>query len=435
MPLPRLPEIDAWLIDDAVKGFPGGQAAVALGDIGRSGWNVLRQDLPFPVAVLKASALDANRAWMHQFVEATGTVLCPHGKTTMSPQLFQAQLDDGAWGITCATISQLQVYRRFGIRRVLMANQVVGRRNIAYLLDELARDPGFEPYVLVDSVAGVRKLAASARERKPGRPLRVLLEVGQPKLRTGARSLDDARAVIAAIEASAPDLELHGIESYEGMISGEPADVRTRMQALLDFQLEVAAIAAASPAASNADPFILTSGGSEYFDVVADGLRRAALGRETEVVLRSGCYLTQDHLHYSRSFERILARNAAATTIPGGLRPALEVWGCVQSRPEPTRAYVTAGKRDLSYDWELPTPALWYREGVHTAPQPMPVGHRAVSINDQHLHLEIPGDSPLQLGDLVGLGVSHPCTTFDKWQLIYVVDDDYTVVDAVRTFF
>ena len=433
--LPRLAALDAWTLDDTVKGFPGGHAPIPLAQVARTGWNVLQQDLPFPVAVLKASALDGNRAWMRAFLAATGVSLAPHGKTTMSPQLFQAQLDDGAWGITCATISQLQVYRRFGIRRVLLANQVVGRRNLAYLFDELARDPAFEPYVLVDSVAGVEQLAAAARARPAGRALPVLLEVGQPMLRTGARDMEEAHAIVAAIEASAPHLALHGVESYEGLIAGEPADVRARIAALLDFHLEVAAHAVASPAASAADPFILSAGGSEFFDVVANGLQRASLGRPTQVVLRSGCYLTQDHLHYARAFERILARQLAGAVIPGALRPALEVWGCVQSRPEPTRAYVTGGKRDLSFDWELPTPALWYRDGLHRVPQPMPAGHRAVGINDQHTHLELPADSPLSVGDLVGFGISHPCTTFDKWQLLYVVDDAYDVVDAVRTFF
>lgn len=435
MNLPRLPALDAWVVDDTVKGYPGGEPPRPLGEIGRCGWNVLRQDLPFPVAVLKASALDANRAWMRAFLAATGVALAPHGKTTMSPQLFQAQLDDGAWGITCATVSQLQVYRRHGIRRVLMANQVVGRRNLDWLLGELARDAGFEPCVLVDSVTGVSSLVAAAQARRPGRPLQVLLEVGQTGLRTGVRTLDDARAVLDAVAAGMPHLELRGVESYEGLIAGEPDDVQARIGRLLDFQVEVARLAAASPAAARATPFLLTAGGSEFFDVVADRLRRADLGRPTQVVLRSGCYLTQDHLHYTRAFERILTRGLGGAGIAGGLRPALEVWGCVQSRPEPTRAYVTGGKRDLSHDWALPTPALWHRDGTHRAPQPMPAGHRAVGINDQHLHLEIPADSPLAVGDLVGLGISHPCTTFDKWRWMAVVDARYNVVDAIVTHF
>jgi len=35
----------------------------------------------------------------------------------------------------------------------------------------------------------------------------------------------------------------------------------------------------------------------------------------------------------------------------------------------------------------------------------------------------------------VCLGISHPCTAFDKWQLIPVVDEEYRIVDVVRTFF
>ena len=62
-------------------------------------------------------------------------------------------------------------------------------------------------------------------------------------------------------------------------------------------------------------------------------------------------------------------------------------------------------------------------------------GARVTGLNDQHAYLELPAASPLKVGDLVGFGISHPCTTFDKWQLIYVVDDDYRIVDAIRTFF
>ena len=38
-------------------------------------------------------------------------------------------------------------------------------------------------------------------------------------------------------------------------------------------------------------------------------------------------------------------------------------------------------------------------------------------------------------GALVGARIVHPCTAFDKWRLVPLVDDDYTVVDAIRTFF
>jgi D-serine dehydratase len=396
---------------------------------------VLRGDLPFPVAVLKASAMQRNRSWMTRFLRATGAVLAPHGKTSMSPQLFRAQMVDGAWGLTCATVSQLQVYRHFGFNRVLMANQVVGRRNVAYLLDEFARDPLFEPYVLVDSVAAVELLVAAARDRRISRPLRVLVEVGQMGLRTGVRCVDDAMRLIAAIESASPWLSLHGVECFEGLVRSDSGDAQQRINELLELQIAVARLAATSPATTDADPFLLSAGGSAFFDVVAERLTRADIGRPTLTILRSGCYITQDHRQYAAAFEQLRTRLPPGTTFGPGLEPALEVWGCVQSRPEPTRAYVTGGKRDLSHDVHLPTPVAWYRPELHDAPQPMPAGHESVSINDQHTHLAIPTDSPLAVGDLVCLGISHPCTTFDKWQLLYVCDDRYDVVDAIRTYF
>ena len=433
--LPRLPEIDRWVVDETVKGFPGGERPRPLGEIGRAGWNVLRGDLPFPVAVLKASAMQRNRSWMTRFLQVTGAVLAPHGKTSMSPQLFKAQVVDGAWGLTCATVSQLQVYRHFGFNRVLMANQVVGRRNVAYLFDELLRDPLFEPYVLVDTVAAVELLAAAARDKQASRPLRVLLEVGQMAMRTGARCIDDAERLIAAIEPASPWVSLHGVESFEGVIGGDTDDALARIDAFLDLQIAAARLAAASPAATDADPFLLSAGGSAYFDVVAERLTQADVGRPTLTVLRSGCYITQDHRHYADAFERLRMRLPPGTTFGPGLEPALEVWGCVQSRPEPTRAYVTGGKRDLSHDMHLPVPVAWYRPGLHDAPKTMPASHEAVAINDQHTHLAVPAGSPLAVGDLVCLGISHPCTTFDKWQLIDVCYDRHQVVDAIRTYF
>jgi len=66
---------------------------------------------------------------------------------------------------------------------------------------------------------------------------------------------------------------------------------------------------------------------------------------------------------------------------------------------------------------------------------PIPADHRVVRLDDQHAYLDIPADSPLQPGDMVAFGVSHPCTTFDKWQALYLVDDGLRVTGAIRTFF
>src|SRR3569623_24394 len=127
-----------------------------LGEIGKQGWNLLKGDMPFPVAVLKTSAIDHNSRWMDRFRKEQGVELCPHGKTTMSPHLFQRQLRDGAWGITVATTQQLRIARSYGLGRVIMANQLVDPQGIRYVLNEMRRDPGFEYYSLVDKPAAVQ---------------------------------------------------------------------------------------------------------------------------------------------------------------------------------------------------------------------------------------------------------------------------------------
>jgi D-serine dehydratase len=414
------------MLDGLVKGIPAGTAPFPLGEIGRRGWNVLREDLPLPLAVLKASALEHNGRWMAGFLAASCAVIAPHGKTTMSPKLFERQLGDGAWAITVATVQQLEVCRAAGIRRVLLANQLVGRQAIAAVLDALKRDPGFEFLCLVDSVENVAQLAAAAREHAIGRPLEVLLEGGYPGGRTGVRGLDAALAVAEAVQAAAPHLALRGVEGFEGLLpAGE-------VPAFLDFLAEVAT-ACDRRRLFAPGPVILSAGGSAFYDMVVKRFRDAGLERETLMVTRSGCYLTHDSAMYRRLFADLRQRSPEIERLGPGLRPALEVWAYVQSRPEPAKAILTMGKRDVSPD-EPPVPLAWFRPGG-AAPQELPDGHAVTGLNDQHCHMTLPATSPLAVGDMVAFGVSHPCLTFDKWQVIPLVDDAYTVVDAVRTYF
>jgi len=179
---------------------------------------------------------------------------------------------------------------------------------------------------------------------------------------------------------------------------------------------------------------ILSAGGSAVFDIVARQLPQL-LPRPMRTILRSGCYVTHDSGTYERLFERIRERSGEPWQSGPGLRPALEVWSQVQSRPEPGLAILSMGRRDVSYDIEMPRPLKWLREGTHSTPQPTPEKYRIDKLNDQHAYLRVPADADLEVGDLVGCGISHPCTTFDKWQVLMEVDDEYTVVDALRTFF
>ena len=91
------------------------------------------------------------------------------------------------------------------------------------------------------------------------------------------------------------------------------------------------------------------------------------------------------------------------------------------------------GKRDVAHDLTLPFPRLVFRPGVDRTPRPLPDGVAVTALNDQHAFMTAP--ATLAVGDMIGCAISHPCTTFDKWRFLPVVDDDYRVVDAVTTFF
>ena len=422
-------------IDDRFKGVPGGTPPFALEDVATKGWNLLREDLPLPVAVLRESAMIHNSRWMQRFVALSGAVIAPHGKTTMSPELFHRQLDDGAWGITLSNAAQLHVARAYGVQRVLLANQLVGKQAIRYVLDELERDPDFDFYCLVDSIDLVDLLAGEASKRAIGRPLQVLVEGGFPGGRTGCRDLTTAMSVARRVRSHEPHLVLRGVEGFEGVIAHlTPTEVESKVRSLLRFLIEIAA-ACHREGLFPDQPMILSAGGSGYYDVVLEEFRRAGLDRPVQVVTRSGCYLTHDDRAFLEAFEGIMARSNEARSLGEGLRSAIEVWSYVQSIPEPGRALLTMGKRDVSYDMGMPVPLAWFRPGRHRLPEPLGSEYTIKMLNDQHAYLELPNGSPLKVGDMVASGISHPCTTFDKWQLMFVVDDEYRVVGGIRTFF
>ena len=422
-------------LDACVKGVPMAAAPLRLGDVGKRGWNLLKGDLPLPAAVIKRTALDHNSAWMRRFLDLTDAKIAPHGKTTMAPQLFAKQLADGAWGITVASVNQMKVCRAFGVDRVVLANQLIGRQEIAAVLDELRADPRFDFYCLVDSPEGVQRLSEAARAKSIGRPLQVLLEGGFPGGRTGCRTVDAAIGVARAVKSAAPHLSLRGVEGFEGLLtSGPPAEQDAQVAGFLDFLVEIARRCAAEKLFGDG-PVILTAGGSAFFDLAAQRLHNTVGSQGVQVVIRSGCYLTHDSKSYRDFVARLMERMPQAKSLGDGLKPALEVWAYVQSRPEPGRAIATMGKRDVGWDMSMPLLEQWYRPGTHPAPQPAgPLG-TVVALNDQHAHIELPASSPFQVGDLLSFGVSHPCTTFDRWQLIYEVDDAYNVTGAIKTFF
>lgn len=427
-----LPELEEQTLLPGIKGLPIVEP-LRQHMIGAQHWNVLAANTSLPVAVLKASALQHNLEWMRAFCERHGVLLAPHGKTTMSPQLFAAQIENGAWGITLATIPQVQIAVRYGVRRVILANELVAPADIRAVLHLMQADVGFEFYALVDSLQGVQRLSQAVQDFGLQRPLPLLVELGMKGKRAGCRAPEEVMAVARAV-AAAPGLQLAGIEGYEGLVvtDDRAADVAV-VNGFLQRMAEMLA-AAAGEGLFGGEQVIISAGGSAYFDRVAREFAGLAVqGKKVLPILRSGCYLTNDHGYYGGLTRELAAREGSAAG--QGLRPALEVWTTVLSRPEPNLAILALGKRDASHDLGLPKPIAAHRPGA--APLALPAGAVIDKMNDQHAYLRWPEgvEADLQVGDLVGCGISHPCTTFDKWPLVLLVDDTYQVLQAVNTFF
>ena len=432
--MPRPDAILSEVLDASFKGFPPERAPFAVRDAGRQGLELLRGDLPMPVAVLRDSALAHNARWLMGFVGETGASLAPHGKTTNAPQLFAEQLRDGAWGITVANVHQARLAAEAGSPRVLMANQLATESD-AMRFGLLARvHPTVRFLTLVDSGAQCTLLRAGLARADAPR-IDVLVELGTPGGRTGARSVAAALEVAGEV-AAAPALRLVGVEAFEGLnVTGDAgrdaAFVGAWMDGLLALARECDRAGLLEP---SVDEVLLSAGGSAAYDLVATGLR-GALARPSRIVLRSGCYLSHDDGMYRRHAEAIVARGLAHAFRGAPPRGALEVWAAVQSRPEPDRAIVTLGRRDVGTDADPPQAKWTFRPGRDGAPRPAPSHWAVFGHNDQHGYLRVQPADDLAVGDLVGFGVSHPCTTFDKWRLVWGIDDAGRVTRAIRTYF
>ena len=420
---------DDQVIDWRVKAFGPGQQGHTVAELIARGTTLA--DLPTPLVTLDASAIEHNEAVMTCWIRGHGVELAPHGKTSMAPALWHRQLASGAWGLTVATPWQLRVAVASGVQRIQHAGAVVDSRELRHIGALRLENPELEIVVWADSVATVALMVAGYPSCAP--PLAVLVERGGPGARTGARTASELLDVASAV-TSAPQLRLAGVAAWEGSLQGAAAAGGLEIVARFCDSIAQSFVDLESRGLFPANSLpILTAGGSAYFDIVTSRWEFLSQGSapRARVVLRSGCYLTHDHGLYSK-----MSPFARATG--PRLVPALHGWARVVSRPEPGLALLDAGRRDLSFDQNLPRP-LRVRERDSAASGRALTGARIIRLDDQHAHLALESSSDLAVGEVVQLGVSHPCTTMDKWTVIPVVADADAVspqlVGAVRTVF
>ncbi|HCT80280.1 MAG TPA: alanine racemase [Micromonosporaceae bacterium] len=399
-------------LDWRVKGFWQPDAPIGSADFARARHNLFGGAFTWPVMVARRTALESNLEAMAAFCARHELDFAPHGKTTMAPTLFAAQLRAGAWALTVATAAQVVACRAFGVPRVLLANQLLDGTVIRWIANQ-----DFEFFCFVDSVAGVEAINTALAAAPPENHLKVLVELGFPGGRAGCRTIAELTEVAQAASQS-PRVRLAGVAGYEGGLPGV-VEAGQYLDSLRAATIELAPLLP--------DQAIVSAGGSAYFDLVADRLRGQWLpGHRLRAVLRSGAYVSHDHGFYQEKTPFIRVPEE------GSLAAALEIWAQVTSTPEEGLVIAGLGKRDAPHDEGLPVPLLVRgSDGVHRDASSC----RVVRLNDHHAFVEAPPGTRIKVGDLMGFGISHPCTAFDKWRVIPVVEDDYTVSDVLHTYF
>ncbi|MBP2584416.1 D-serine deaminase-like pyridoxal phosphate-dependent protein [Streptomyces sp. PvR006] len=421
-----MPDLANERVDHRFKALPPDAEGLTVGELAAQRRNLFTGGFTTPVLALSAESVEHNLRLLETYAERHGLAFAPHGKTSMAPQLFDRQLAHGAWGITAALPHQARVYRAHGIARIFLANEVVDPVALRWVAGELDADPDFRFLCYVDSVRGVELMDGALRAAGAGRPVDVVVELAAGATgRTGVRTEAECAAVADAV-ADAPTLRLVGVAGYEGTMPGADGErVREWLHRLV-------ALAADFDKAGRFDPsigeIVVSAGGSEWFDAVADVFAEIpGLSLPVLKLLRSGAYVSHDDGQYRERtpFNRVPEE--------GALEPAFRLWSQVVSRPTPEQAFTNAGKRDAAHDLHLPE-AQVVRDARTGEIRPAD-GLTVTGLSDQHAWVRTEEGADLEVGDWLGMGLSHPCTIFDKWQLIPLVEADGTVVDYIRTFF
>ena len=407
--------MDNWssttVIEGKFKGFPIDSYGKTLEQFLATKPNLFTANFQFPIMVLKESAVKNNIAQMMSFCNSVNAELAPHVKTTMSPQLAQMQVAAGATALTVANFWQGSIFLKHGFKNLIIANEVLDPTAIAEIA-KINKQKQAEIIFYVDSILAleiIQKFTPLEGEQN------LFIEIGAENGRGGVRELSLVEQLAQRIKTD-QRLNLIGVTGFEGAVPDAARGRRGERKISKFCQKIVAAAELAYPYKSD-QPFVISAGGSAYFDIVARELNKFEKPRR--LLLRSGGYITHDHKYYEEIYP--------FASTDRSFQPAIEVWGQVISKPERDFGVLNLGKRDIGNDLHNPIPIKSYDGQVKSFSAVIE------KLNDQHGYLR--GKQEFSLAQLIGLGISHPCTTFDKWGLIPLVNDDYDLIDCTQTFF
>ena len=412
---------------------PGGRADQLRRDVDPDAWvesalgrHLLDGAIALPQLVVRWPDILANVQLMQDWSTTAGALLAPHVKTTMSPKIIAEQVRAGAWGVTVATVRQAIACHAMGVPRVLIANEVRWRADVASVVGLLREDESFEVLITVDDEGGVDVIADAARAAGLRRPVPLLVELGMVGGRAGARTIPELVRLARIVADRAPWVSLAGLEGYEGIV---PGGTEAERLAHADGYLAALRDAAVAIRDLGGDEPIVSAGGSVYFDRAVAILGPGSLPG-FRLVIRPGGYVTHDSALYARSSPFGTSGRLGSV---GQLRAALELWGAVLSRQEPGLAILGFGHRDAPSRIDAPLALYRVDDSGAVADIEPPVSVRRM--DDHHAYLDYGPALDLRAGDAVGFGISHPCEAFERWRVLLAVDETRTVIGSIRTRF
>jgi D-serine dehydratase len=398
-------------------------------------WRPAGGQMSLPLLTLELDAYEENKKAMLSICRDFRCQIAPHAKTPMSPVLAQDLVSSGAWGVSVADLRQAEVMLHHGLLKVLIANEIGGKSAVSRLTKLLRVYPDAEVFMFVDSLEVVSFLvdAWSCDATLP--QLNLLVEVGCG--RGGLNSNMEVAPLVGAIAGCNSDrIRLAGIAAYEGTaIRSDEKELRANLDDL--FERVALALKAARQAVGQDTALILSVGGSSIFDYVITRCRPMVDDdANATLLLRSGACFFSDHGPIQARLQAIAEREmlgkTASSRIANSFRPALRIWAEVLSTNGPHDAICGFGLRDVAHDQGLPVPlAVWRDARRLTA-----LGNASIvsKLNDQHAFVHVT-ELEVVVGDVIEFGVKHPCTTIDKHDVIFGLDEQGEVKVVLRTFF
>jgi len=398
------------------KGFPLASVGKSVSAFIAEKPNIFSSGFQFPLMILRESALNHNIKRMADYCSSIGAVLAPHVKTSMAPKLAQMQINSGAWALTVANFYQASVFLNFGFRRFIIGNEVVEPTAIQ-AIGKINLKPDHQIIFYLDSMAGLEILKSSISKLVECK-IYVLLEIGVENGRTGIRELSLASEILDGV-AKDDRIEVLGVSGFEGIVPEGARNLLGEEKIRSFLRKIVLAAKIVAPHVKN-EKIIISAGGSSFFDFVMEEFQKHSA--PCTVILRSGGYVSHDHDGYGINYPFL------SEVKQKQFYPALELWSQVLSCPEPGLALLNFGKRDTGNDVNNPRPIKKFDGKLKNFTAEIE------KLNDQHGCLKLMGEI-LNVGEIVGMGISHPCTNFDKWKLIPLVDNNYNVIDCIETDF